>query len=431
MQFAITNKLAEAASTKYQYKDSDVYWTILGRKVAGGDFYYMDPQGNLHPISTGDNTHSVPGYTGEYADYSYNYAEHLPPVFSEQVVSGRLYISLRGPLWIHVNGPGDYAAPSATNPSVAGYYTIYDKVEFTFEPGATPALHCNTTCVDFLGIPVTMEVEGTRVGFSADRSTVVDDFEQCADSNFADLIIPGQSSGDAPLRILNPAAVMTTVVPQSVYDYFSSYFRKYIDDVWTGYRTKTLTLTIYGVQYTGKVGTTTVTLVTPQPDGQPPLAEQAQVEAFRFSQGATFDDNAVIAIIPKPGTVGDPYGASGTEFLKSPVPEGTMAVLGCNNVFAAGDATSKNIQKFIAAGMNRTLTGNADPGESNWCAQADDNYTNQPVEYYAKILHANSLSEGSTRRCYAFSYDDVCDQSSSLTSDNPNVVVRIELPAWD
>ena len=257
------------------------------------------------------------------------------------------------------------------------------------------------------------------------------DFVNCADSNFAGLVIPGQNSGDTDLRVLNPAAVMTTVVPQSVYDYFIAYFQNYIDDVWTKYKTDTLTLTIYDVQYTGKVGTTTVTLVTPQPNGQPPVTEQAQVEAFRFSQGGTFDENAVIAIIPKPGTVGDPYGASGTEFLKSPVPDGTMAVLGCNNVFAAGDATSKNIQKFIAAGMNRTLTGNTDPGASNWCSQESDNYTNQPVEYYAQILHANSIVDGTTQRCYAFSYDDVCDQSSSLTSDNAGVVVNLELPAWD
>lgn len=431
MQFIINNQTTGATSSKYQYQDSEIYWTILGRKVAGGDFFYIDPQGTLNPISTADNTHTVPGYTGEYADYSYKLSDHPVPAFSEQVMSGRLYITLKSPLWVHVNGPADYAAPSSTNPSVAGYYTVYDKVEFSFEPTASPTLHCNTTCVDFLGIPIDMTVGGTKVGFTAKRSAIFNDFSNCADSNFAGLIIPGQSTGDADLRILNPAAVMTTVVSQSVYDYFSTYFATYIDTVWTKYKTDSLTLTIYDVQYTGKVGTTTVTLVTPQPNGAPPVTEQAQVEAFQFSQGATFDPNAVIAIIPKPGTVGDPYGASGTEFLKSPIPPGTLSLLGCNNVFAAGDATSKNIQKFIAAGMNRTLTGNADPGASNWCDQAANNYTNAPVEHYAKILHDNSILDGTIPRCYAFSYDDVCDQSSSLTSTDANVVVTLDLPAWD
>ncbi len=85
MQSIINNQTTGATSSKYRYQDSEIYWTILGRKVAGGDFFYMDPQGTLNPIRTADNTHTVPDYVGEYADYSYKLSDHPVPAFSEQV----------------------------------------------------------------------------------------------------------------------------------------------------------------------------------------------------------------------------------------------------------------------------------------------------------------------------------------------------------
>lgn len=442
MKFTIDNQTTGSTSPQYQYSDDRIYWTILGRKVADGPFFHMDATGAMIEISTNDNTNTVPGYppaSGPYANYSNKLSENPLPSFTDQVVSGRLYISLApenpsatdGPLWVKVLSPTAYAEPSPTNPSVAGYFTIYDKIEFTFQPGVSPKLNCNTTCVDFLGIPINMTVGGKTVGFNANRVAIIKALQTCADSQFASLVIPGKEATDNDLRILSPANVMTTILPQPVYDYFSNYFQQYIDDTWNKYKSQPLTLTIYDIQYTGQVQTITVTLVTPQPDNKPPIEEPKQVDAFLFSQGSAFDPSSVICTIPKPGTVGDAYGDSGTMFLKSPIPPGTMAVLGCNNVLAFGNATMKNIQKFIAAGMNRTVTNFVEPGPSNWCDQSAVYYSNSPIEYYAKLLHDNSLPDGATPRCYAFSYDDVCDQSSSLTSDDADVEVTLDLPAWD
>lgn len=437
MNFTIDNQTTNSTSAKFQYSNDRIYWTMLGRKEKDGPFFHVDATGAMIEISTADNTNTVPGYpaaNGPYANYSHKLSDSPPPSFTDQVISGRLYISLApenpsatdGPLWIKVISSTAYAEPSPTNPGVAGYFTIYDKIEFAFEPGSSPKLHCNTTCVDFLGIPINMTVGGKTVGFNANRSTLIDAFRTCTDTNFKSLIIPGENTGDNDLRILSPANVMTSILPQSVFDYFSTYFQAYINATWNKYKTEPLVLTIDGTQCTGWVQTVTVTLVTPQPNNQPPIEETAQVEAFVFKQA-----DSVVCTIPKPGTVGDAFGASGTMFLKSPVPPGTMVVLGCNNVLAFGNDTMKNIQKFIAGGMNRTVTTFADPGPSNWCDQQASYYSNSPIEFYAKLLHDNSILDGATPRCYAFSYDDVCDQSSSLTADDPNITVKLQLPAWD
>ncbi len=90
-------------------------------------------------------------------------------------------------------------------------------------------------------------------------------------------------------------------------------------------------------------------------------------------------------------------------------------VMMCKGVFAQGNATQMNIEKFIVAAMYRTVFMETPTSTKNsWGSNAmiQKYYTNEPVNHFAKIMHTNSKDQ----LCYAFGFDDVCDQSSSVTS---------------
>lgn len=382
MKFSLVNNTT--------YANSDVYWAVIGQNT-DGNFAHVQSDGTITPISTADNTNMINGQG--YANY-FNTLDSVPSIeLNEQLVSGRVYIALGSWLPIQVQSATGYAPPSPTNPSVPGYYTIFDIFEFTYEPGATPQIHCNTTSVDFMGIPITAELKSSdapqsqTVGYSAGRNALISAFQSCANSQFASLVIPGQNQGDPALRILSPEHVMSTILPQSVVSYFNSFFDAYIDATWKYYQANTLTLQILSSMYNGPV------------TGQVDSAGQN----FVFYEGNS---------------------ASGTQVLSLAKPT-TMEVLNCNGVFDTGNELQKDIEKFIAAALNRTVAQSS-PGSSNWCGDAASYWTNEPIEYYPKILHENSIDG----LCYAFAYDDVCNQSPSLVSNGTAKEVVLTLTAW-
>lgn len=382
MKFSLVNNTT--------YADTDVYWAIIGQN-SDGDFTHVQSDGTMTPISTSDNTNMINGQG--YANY-FNPLSSVPSIeLNDLCVSGRVYIALGSWLPIQVQSATGYAPPSPTNPSVPGYYTIFDIFEFTYEPDATPQIHCNTSSVDFMGIPIVAELLSSdaplsqKVGYSASRTTLLNAFQSCADSNFANLIIPGQNTGDPALRILSPEHAMNTVLPQSTVNYFNSFFDDYINATWKYYQTNTLTIQIQSSMYNGPV------------TGQVDSAGQN----FVFYEGNS---------------------ASGTQVLSLPKPT-TMEVLNCNGVFNTGNELQMDIEKFIAAAMNRTVAQNT-PGSNNWCGNSASYYTNTPVEYYPAILHENSIDG----LCYAFAYDDVCNQSPSLVSNGTAKEVILNLTAW-
>lgn len=371
--------------------DADVYWAILGQN-SDGDFVHVQSDGTVKVISTDDNTNPINGQN--YANYSTKLSDASSVEITGKMVSGRVYFSIGDWLPIQVHSATAYAPPTPSNPSVPGYYTIFDIFEFTYEPDSSPQMHCNTSSVDFMGIPITAVLKSSddpkeqRVGYTVSRDALTSDFSQCANGHFSSLLIPGQNSGDPILRILSPEHASGLVMPQEAANYFNTFFDHYITDCWNYYKEPhTLTLNITSSMYNGPV------------TGQVDEAGKN----FVFYEGTELGGTQVLSLA-KPST---------------------KEVFSCNGVFDTGNELQKDIQKFIAAAINRTVMIDS-PGVGNWCGAINRFYIHAPVELYAKILHDHSIRN----MCYAFAYDDVCNQSSSLVSNGTAEEVVFTLTAW-
>ncbi|SFU88397.1 Beta-1,3-glucanase [Polaromonas sp. YR568] len=140
---------------------------------------------------------------------------------SVQVDSARLYLS-SSPNAVSLSGAGNVSGPTA---ATAGFF--YDFVELALActtPGATSAsapniLNVDTTQVDQLGIPLTLQVTPQDPSFSAgsgivltlDRQTLVSKFKAMAVgplAPFADCVFPQGSDASTPYRLLNPSDVI-------------------------------------------------------------------------------------------------------------------------------------------------------------------------------------------------------------------------------
>lgn len=138
---------------------------------------------------------------------------------SVQVSSARLYISNSASAVSNASG---ISGPTA---STADFF--YDFVEFALNattPGATAStppnvLNVDTTQVDQLGIPLTLQVTPNDPSFGAgsgivatlDRQTLINNFQTMATgalAPFADCIYPPGSGAGMPYRLLNPSDVI-------------------------------------------------------------------------------------------------------------------------------------------------------------------------------------------------------------------------------
>jgi len=380
MKFQLTNQT-----------DQSLYWTILGRKEVGGSFYWMKADGSFKEISTADNTSQSHGI--KYANFSYSLAKTPIPEINETVISGRVYLSMGEALPIVVHGPSGYAGPSPTNPSVPGFDIVYDKFEFTFEPTSVgDVLWCNTTSVDFLGFPInaTLQSSGESVGYDVCRNVLIDAFNALGDKG---LIIrdPKKKNTTKPhgdvIRVLSPAQLkpsvqeaMKSYIPKAVFEVYESYWNESLTRAWKYYEAECCEITPYEITYYGQVS-----------DGK-----------FIFKR---HDNNAVAYVMPRQPT--------------------SMEVFAGDGMMNQGNDTEKNIEKFIVAALLRGVFDRYSTSKE-WCANKQDYYKQSPIFEYARILHEKSTN----KRCYAFSYDDVCNDSSSLKSSKSDEVVMITVPCF-
>lgn len=140
---------------------------------------------------------------------------------SVQVASARLYLS-SSPNAVSLSASGNISGPTA---STAAFF--YDFVELALActtQGSTPSsapdvLNVDTTQVDQLGIPLTLQVTPQDPSFSAgsgivltlDRQTLVKKFKAMAVgplAPFADCVFPQGSDASTPYRLLNPSDVI-------------------------------------------------------------------------------------------------------------------------------------------------------------------------------------------------------------------------------
>jgi len=305
-------------------------------------------------------------------------------------VSGRLYVSFGKTLQsVQFGTDGTLVMPSENTNTDPNYYTIFDKVEFTYKvinPGAM--ISVNTTLVDGFGAPIDVTLKGEQKG--TQNMGVLDVVRESMFSAFAALpaafsaqLITGTEYPKVTnnVRMISPALGVSTVSgfgPQ----FPSGFLDAYIAECWTHFAKPGNQLAIdmqaaYGTTATGSVGV----------DG-----------SFDFTD--TLGNSYSIA---KPTTT-DVLGCSGPF-----VPVGSGLYIQMDGI----------IKRTVGAAMNRGVLTHA-----ALCARPF--YRNKESNKYAEVVHAKSV-DGMN---YAFSFDDVCGYSSSMGDTKPTELV-VELQPWN
>lgn len=335
--------------------------------------------------------------------YNYALSSVKTPIQLPRSESGRIYVSLGYPIQMHVDEKTNKIVdPDGFNPRDSNYYTLYDKVEYTFTQNGT---WINPTAVDFFAIPLHISQPGasskvTEAGLSASRQTVINQvtdqfhqFDRTQHHVWDNLKLTYQGT---LLRLMAPAKAMVSIPDQKPFP--NNYLQEknethynYIDALWDYYRTATITIDcselaskikLNDYQFTGKVegghfvfknkdGSSTVTLTKPD-DSRP------------FFAGAvgSFDaeNNTPKAIIIRELTAAFDVGL---------LPAENGAVL---NKIYFNDAKSSYYTN------NQWVPSDSGP----W------------FDLYAKALH----SIGDNQPIYTFAYDDALGQDGTLHDAN-------------
>ncbi|MDP2874718.1 MAG: beta-1,3-glucanase family protein, partial [Holophaga sp.] len=166
------------------------------------------------------------------------------------VYSGRMHISFGRPVYLQVAVDNQTAAePSEADPLDPSYNTIWDKFEFT--ANTDHVLYSNTTCVDFVGIPLAYKVyrvqkDGTTAPAGGPAGFDLSSAEAAADP-MAYLTKPFLA--DTQLKVLlQGARLLAPKVETDLIAPFGkgTYMDSYIHYCWGQYHTKQTEIPLFG-----------------------------------------------------------------------------------------------------------------------------------------------------------------------------------------
>lgn len=202
------------------------------------------------PASTYVSAQSSGSYTlSSFNNGSGTYVFYLPNTVN--MANSRIYFSVGGPIdwFIRASGPVQVAPLDFIDLSQDGYYTVYDKIEFTLN--ANSSLTINPTLVDYYGIPLSFYVSASGstsyAGLppSLASTTIFSNYNTAAaalpttpnggsEPNWAALSLTYQApSGMSahPLRVLSPGSSLKSgnvIVATPAYPNFSSFNNYYL-----------------------------------------------------------------------------------------------------------------------------------------------------------------------------------------------------------
>jgi hypothetical protein len=363
--------------TNGKWADSQVFWSIIGKDWNTGNFVHVDLNGNLVPMSVGDNGQLTKNGQG-YSNYFFSLAQGKS-VTIPAINSARILLSVGGPMYIQVNVDGNgkigYAGANIENPADPNIDVIFDFGEMAILPKGNPAqgIFVNTTRVDQYGFPVKLRVQGLN-GYD---QTVGEPLTEGRDALFTKFIAetPAEFRGlaqtpYAPFRIMAPAHATFTAGQAN-----ANYLQPYIDAVWARYRNEDLVFTLENLgTFRGRV----------------------VGDRFTFTGGT---QNGSFFINGKPTT--------------------SMALLG--NGFlddTSGGPTNAGTQLQIQAQMCAALNRHVVEQPANWHNAAAFYPAGTAANWFAKFWHDHGIN----KLAYGFAYDDVGNFSPSLHTDSPTIV---------
>ncbi|WP_081668204.1 beta-1,3-glucanase family protein [Butyrivibrio sp. MC2013] len=362
MFFQFNNK------TGGEYRDDQIYWTILGFDPQSGKLSYVDKNGNLIPASASMNT--ITRGDRKCSDVFYTLAEKNY-VYMPDITSGRMYISYGSPVYITINedanGNVGFAGPDLNNPTDPNQDVLFEFVEFTISGGEYWG---NTTRVDFYSFPVVSRLVGEggyistpgdadrydkTVGDIGSRSEIFSAFTAEVPSEFKTLV-------DGNKRIMAPCK-KTFNEGQP----YAHYFDAYIDQIWDKYRNQDLVFTCEAGTFRGRT----------------------YGDQMIFSK-----DNGESGIVVHKPTTQDALEGKGT--------------------LAQGTSLEKVVEAQLCAAINRGVALTPE----KW-ADSSAFYKNTPANFYSGFFHNHSVDN----LAYGFCYDDVFDYSTLLHYTKPTALV--------
>ena len=291
-----------------------------------------------------------------------------------QNISGRVYFSFDKKLDFGLVAAG-LVQPAPWNPSDDNAETLFDWSEFTFNEYG---LWLNSTQVDQFAVPHTVSVTGddgstSTTGALVDggRQKIIDEVSRT--EGFDKTVITGDDG--KVLRVLSPGKAA------GVDAIDKGYLDDYIDEAWSAYGSKKLTIV--------------------------PFAHEPETKFYGTSSG----NNLVFT---------DGTGKQVASFAKPT----SANVWDCDGaIFAPNDHVVGPIARTLCAALHRGTLGES---TQEPVTDASQFYQRDLTNHYSAIIHAN-MKDG---KAYGFAFDDVTGQESLVHSGAP-VKASITLGSLD
>ncbi|MFB6641350.1 beta-1,3-glucanase family protein [Streptomyces chartreusis] len=336
------------------FDNANVHLYIVGNQ--DGKQVRLTPEGTLAPIALSDN-----GSDG-FTDYAISLSGGETRL-SLPYMSGRIYVALGEKLKFKAvadgNGNAALQYPAGWVESDPNYPVLHDCAEFTYNASG---MFCNTTMVDMFSVPMSIRLTGAKdqttgrlkAGGRAAAFAAVREAEA-----FARLVVDDT-------RIIAPGHGLDAGL------FSKDYFAPYIDEVWSTYTGRDLTVITNAGKFTGRV------------------------RGDRF----TFDGPAQVSF-GKPST---------------------RDVLFCDgNLAAPNDGTTGPVAAVLGAGFNRsTLLSHPEQPTTDPATFYGTDLTN----HYAGAMHT-ATEDG---KAYGFAFDDVADFASYIQDTAPTGITLTLTP---
>jgi hypothetical protein len=366
-------------NTNGAWADSQIYVEILGNDPVTGALSWVNYDGTVTPANVADNTaaNALVAPNGQtYPNYAFTLAQANHQLLLPPLTAGRIYISEGSPLYMSImaganGGNNGYAGPNPLNNTDPNINVHYDWYEFTY--GANGGIFINTTQVNQFGLPLLLDVWGSNETYH--MQVGINESIANLDQEYVSQM-PAAFNTPAPdnLRILSPAETTFNAGGTN-----GNYFDSYIASAWAQFSATPLTLTLNGRQFSGIASGSTINFT--------------EVNPAAANVGETF-------VVHQPST---------------------QDVLECASTMATGVAGSTpqqqdenaiqlQLENQICAATNRGVLLNP----TNW-AKASTYYPSSPANFYSWFWHQHSVSG----LAYGFSYDDNNNQSTTITTQQP------------
>lgn len=368
-----------------EFRDDEVYIGIVGKTISEPKTHlWVDPRtGNQFPMSTQYNTlngpvyngNMGPGGAGKYANIFVKLSEIPNKTIMVKKIHGcRVFFAVKSPMYLYFFGPtGGFSAPDHFNTVDPNRGIKHDFMELSFD---NIGYWANTTRVDRYEYPVSVELfsadgqiqrtgelkKHTEIG-AAFKASVPVEFQGCYDPATGSIAFPTKTKDFVDGSIGG--------LPRGKY---AGYLDGYITSVWNKYTNEDLIFNgeMDGV-WKGRVinGQLVMTCISGQF-----LNRRGIVQAKPTTQEA-FEGKGVLDRVIQDGL------------------------------------TDLVVQKHVCAALTRhMISTGANPGVQQW-GDVSKFYQESPCNHYAKFWHQQGISVN--RMAYGFCYDDVFEQSSTVS----------------